>query len=334
MEKKDTKRCPVDVPLECYGVEQREGREMCVECHFQKGCAEFMGRRFGRIPLSAALYDLKTIRLQKPERIISAYSETETSYATAHRLVFKSTAKRVKLYPADADSIQKVAAKTHCTVLELCLTLMGLWAKTRPELPFRPKNLLTPYSVEIMQEARRAAVDKYAGFCSQSVADLVGVNVTALKEKLRASETRFGTYIVRSMCKKPMTVEKVLRNLEYTLDPTWLALEDAYADILENSAREELSPALRDHRHSVVRVRGELMQDERLRHAAYRTRSEIMPAVMVAVLGDYGLSPKELEVTEAPITDTVTLWKRIADIVKHLNTLRIYGSESFNYNPT
>ena len=229
-----------------------------------------------------------------------------------------------------ADNIQKVAAKTHCTVLELCLTLMGLWAKTRPELPFRPKNLLTAYSAEIMQEARRAAVDKYAGFCSQSVADLVGVNVTALKEKLCASETRFGTYIVRSLCKKPMTTEKVLRNLEYTLDPTWLALEDEYADILKNSAREELSPALRDHRHSVVLVRGELMQDERLRHAAYRTRSEIMPAVVATVLGEHGLSPKELEVTEAPITNTVVLWKCVANVVKHLGALKIYGSESFN----
>jgi hypothetical protein len=244
--------------------------------------------------------------------------------------VFKSTAKRIKLCSEDADSIQKVADKTHCTVLELCLTLMGLWAKTRPEVPFRPKNLLTPYSAEIMQEARRAAVDKYAGFCSQSVADLVGVNVTALKEKLRTSETRFGTYVVRSLCKKPMSIEKVLRNLEYTLDPTWLALEDAYADILENSSREELSPALRNHRHSVVLVRGELMQDERLRHAAYRTRSEVMPAVVTAVLEDCGLSPKELEVTPAPITNTVSLWKRVANVVKHRDALQNYSSNSFN----
>lgn len=326
MEKKDTNRFPVDVPMECYGVAQKEGREMCAACQFKRGCAEFMGSRVGRIPMSAVQYNLKTTRLQAPDRIVLAYTAIETSYATAHRLVFNTTSKSMKIPQADADGIRKAAEEAHCTVLELCLTLMGLWKKTHPETQFRPRFLLSAYSAKVMHEARRVAIKNYAGFCGRSVADLVGIDVVALKEKLLAAEITFGSHVVGALCKKPVPVETLLRNTEFSLDATWLALEDAYGSILSNSDKEDLSPMLKNHRHDAARARCELAKDERVRHAAYRTRSEIMPAATVAVLEKHGLTPVELEVEDKPVTNAVKHWKGIATAVKHVNAHRIYSS--------
>ena len=277
------------------------------------------------------MFDIQTVRLVSPEKQVVPHSAVETDYAQAYRIIYKTAPQKVSIPELQADAISEAADEHNCTVLELCLIVMSMWLKTQPERRFHPRNLTTDHAHKVVKMAGLASISKHAGLCSRSVSEYAGVEYESMKSRLLTSEIMFGGTLVGRAIKEgsgKTCVTDVLKKLEFQLDPSWLALEDSYADLFASTMSDMESLALSSHRRSVARRKKEYIADPRARAAVFATRSGVMLDAANTVLSHYGISPDDIEVPDRPITDAALFWKKVAHPITHLMAHRIYDDAS------
>lgn len=335
---------PIKLPLPCFGDGYKAVDPKCKACPHRVSCIEAMGRRLTHIPLSRAAFNLvpadynlvyeKTF-IEDPE-----IADLERIYIDGYRTVFKK-------HPTDrakplADKIVEAARRKECSVrLYVLANMLGhsiqegkIKLKTGRAFakPFKAKHLIGKIA-ELRAETYRDVCGKeYGTFSVSSLRVLTGVPVdtNSAESRLLNSEVKVGHFIVDWKTRQGGPVyEALYSELELTLDPFWLAIEDSYkATVLDRHIeRPRGSDAEKNHRFSVTQTIAYLKKHKQAACAMFITRESIMAKAISDVLRLFGYGPDDFLIVNQPITDPINMWAVIGLAVQHHQCLRYLDGE-------
>lgn len=314
------RRIPKDAPKSCFGLSLREGDPGCSDCKVAEGCAEHMGRRLGRVPLSEVRFDFLPEKLKIRKNKRKNPSSIDAIYHSCHLAVF---GKKAMHGPGkEGQNIFANAKEAGCDVRMFVYTNMMVWKKIQPDRSFHAKMLLTDKAVERMDEWKNLCIQKFSNFnlkkLSQSLSEDTFEN--SLESRMAVAEERAGTYAIRYKLQHPGAPWPSLYDkYEEWLDPHWLAIEETYYQhALKDGIGKKLGEGRKETRRAAAyRIRGQLIRAKSKAIEAFEERESCMHAVVRAVLNKFDLNPDDFDHRTEVVTDPMRFWTKLGVAVQH-----------------
>lgn len=334
----------IKAPLPCYGTGYSAKDSECVVCPHRQGCVEIMGRKLRYIPLSKAQFDLVPLDYdlvyentfaEDPE--IAAMQRT---YIACYRTVFKE-------HPLDnalskAEQISSAAKRNDCSIrlyMLACMvghsihqgTLKEMVGRAKPAL-FTVRHLLGKVAETRAKTFRDTCAREYGTFSVSSLDTWTGLTLdrNSPEHKLLTSEMKVGHFIVDyKIAQGGPVYEPLYAELETTLDPLWLAIEESYkVTILDKHLAKPRGTDLeKSHRFSAIQTIAYLKKHKQAGSMAFVARANIMPKAVSEVLSLFGYGPDDFEIENKPVTDPIDMWVKVGLAIQHHQCLRFLAGE-------
>lgn len=334
----------VKAPLPCYGTGYSAKDAECAACPHRPGCMEIMERKLRYVPLRLAKFDLvppdydlvyeKTFA-EDPE--IAAMQRT---YVACYRTIFGK-------HPPDsaqsrAPQIADAAKRNDCSIrlyLLACMLGHSIHQGTLKELagrakaaPFTVRHLTGKIAEGRAKMFRETCAKEYGTFSVSSLDTLSGLSLDkdSPEYKVLTSEVKVGHFIVDYKIGQGGPVYQALyRELETTLDPLWLAIEESYkVTILDGHlARPRGTDTEKSHRFAVTQAITYLKKHKQAGLMVHITRQDLMPKAIREVLSLFGYGVDDFEIENTPVTDPINLWVTLGLAIQHHQCLKYLDDE-------
>jgi hypothetical protein len=327
-------RTPITEPLAlpCLGKELDLADPRCQACPHQPRCRWLYGRRMGRVPLSTSSFKLMPPRLEEIRDKLEDpdMPDLEETYRQCHMAVFERLpADRIGQRPRALEAVPRVAKELNCSVKVMMTTVMMAHQASSPDRDFYATMLAGPSAVRRVEMYRDACRQKFGFFDISAINTLTGEAHTTLDDRLLTSETIFGEFVVGYKMRvggEPFT--EFYRIREQGLDPTWLAIEPTYQEVLMSHVQDPHgSHHIRRHRHAVVQAQRALKLNKRQAAFTFQAREKIMPKAVATVVWRRGINPDHLLV-ESPVVDAGKMWSRVGLALQHVHLLRFIDGDA------
>lgn len=323
-----TVRTPITEPpaLPCLGKELDLADPRCQACPHQPHCRWLYGRRLGRVPLSKATFKLFPPKLEEIRQRLEDPDtpDLEESYRQCHMAVFdKMPSDKIGKRPRALQAVPRIAQELSCSIKVMMTTVMMAHQASSPDRDFHAMALAGPHAIRRVEMYRDACRKKFGFFDISAINTLTDGSHTTLDDRLLTSEIIFGEFVVGYKMRvggEPFT--EFYRVREQGLDPTWLAIEPTYLDVLMAHINDPSgSRLIRRHRHAVAQAIQALKANKRQASFTFQAHEKILPKAIETVLGRRGFNPAHLLVKD-PITDSGQLWSRLGMTLQHIHLLR------------
>ena len=332
-------------PLECFGDGYQATDMDCAVCPHRQRCMVVMGKRRTHVPLSAAQFKLvpdsyelvyeKTF-IEDPE-----IADMPRTYIACYRTLFAQHPKDTSRVQQEADSIARAARRNDCSVrLYMLACMMGHAVEQsqrvkhngRNAVPFLVKHLLGKIPETRAKMFRDLCAKDYGTFSVSALSTLTGtlVDKSSPEYKLLTSEIKAGQFIVDWKSKQGGPVyEALYSELELTLDPMWLAIEDSYKVYVLDPYQENHrgTDMEKSHRHAASMSINYLKKHKQAGIMAFQARESIMNKALGSVLSLIGYGLDDFLIENEPVTDTIGMWVSIGLAVQHHQCLRYLNGE-------
>lgn len=300
-------RTPYPKPLPCFGSELNLGDAMCKACSHLEGCKNATGIRLTKVPISKCRFDF-TVNIQDVE--VESKENIYLTYAECHETIYGETPTRPLPRGAE-EKIKQNAEALECDVkLLIMVTMMAQQIKKEP---FFPTLLVGPSAIKRFKMYRDECRRQYGRFDTDALSLLMGKpKKEDLRERLGASEVIFGQMVVGFMLRsdaKPF--RRVYQLRESAFDPTWLAVEPTYDDVLKDHAKTADSRVTSfEHklRFSVAKAKQKLKRNKDLLKSVLVARQSIMIDSATTVLGYHHIGIDDFQVENRPIVSASSFW--------------------------
>lgn len=299
---------------------------MCQECKFQTRCQSLYGRRANRVRLSKAKFKLLPPRLEEIREKIEDPDDPdlEATYRQCHMAVFdRMPEDKISRNSRASAAIRRLARELNCSLKVSITTVMMAHREVSPDRQFYSMMLSGPKAESRIKMYRDACRRKFGFFDVSAIDTLTKTETFSLEDKLLTSETVFGEFVVGYKMRiggEPFT--EFYRIREQALDPTWLAIEPTYQDVLTAHLRDPGGTHLiRRHRHAVIQAQRALKLNKGQAIHTFQLREKTMAKAMEIVLSRKGFKTSHFLV-ESPITDAGKVWSRLGTAIQHIHLLR------------
>ena len=317
---------PSVAPLECYGLSYHETREMCRSCPHVAGCHELMGDRINRIPVSETKFCLVPEGfVRRTEEPNADFRDIESIYIECWEQVYGPPAEgNVGKFREQVFALAKAA---HVSVPLFVLVSMFAHSKTYPGQPFSAGKMVDGRALTRVKTYTAACFDAF-GAVNPRLLDAVtdgDLDKFRLDARMLKSEALAGQWLIDYNLWEPgLPFEAMLLELENELDPYWLAVEKHYEPIRMAYAEKRSVPPdakTATTRHDTLVIYQHMKKHKHSAISNFRTREKIMPDAVIRVLSNYGYQPSGFEITNAPVTDPLLFWHRLAQAIQHMEWL-------------
>jgi hypothetical protein len=332
-------------PLECFGDGFQAADAECAACPHRQRCMVVMGKRRTHVPLSSMRFSLvpasynivyENTFIEDPE-----IANMPRTYIACYRTLFECHPKDTSRVQQEAENIVRAATRNDCSVrLYMLACMMGHAVEQsqrvqhggRNAVPFTVKNLLGKIPETRAKMFRDLCAKEYGTFSVSALSTLTGtlVDKSSPEYKLLTSEIKAGQFIVDWKSKQGGPVyEALYSELELTLDPMWLAIEDSYKVYVLDpyQARRTGTDMEKSHRHAVAMSISYLKKHKQAGIMAFQARESVMAKAVADVLSLIGYSPDDFLIENEPVTDTIGMWVSIGLAVQHHQCLRYLDGE-------
>lgn len=288
-----------------------------------------MGIRANRVTLDLLKFQLLPPGLPRrhdvPTRDGRDFNEV---YQTTYRQVYGTNSGeslgRVK------DRVLELANRAKVSVPMFMLTNMVGHQLTWPEVPFCPKHLVDNRALYRVKLYAKTCREKF-GVLDAHALDNVTQDQTArydIESRMLESEVLAGHWIIEwKLQNEGPPFDAMFEALEEQLDPNWLAIEARYQPRL----LEVIARPTSDVHHAVADAVRVLKKRKHEAQGTFLARERAMPQAILQVLGLFGYMPQDFEAQDAPVSDTLRLWHRLALAIQHIECLKYIDSQEGYY---
>lgn len=320
-------RQPVaDLPKACFGLELRQDQEPCQSCPYQTGCRELMGRR-STTSLTGANLRYTPEALQSID--VSTSEELKLLYDECYEAVFQGEFKPdylLKHETAEA-TVQAACETAKCDPVLLFLCSMHGHREANPHTRFYSSMLMGKAALNRLAKYREEVQAEYGSFDTRSLAMFAGKDFDQelTSRQMLLGEQTAGAWVAGYKLAKAGRPELAMyRQLELRLPEIWLATEPSYQVqiLVPWSSKRNASPALNKHRIRTSKVIAWLKSNNQKAVSVFKARELATRQAMPYVLGQYGLQPSDLNVSDEPVVSSLALWIKVGLALQHLYCLR------------
>lgn len=320
-------RIPQDVPMPCYGAEQRPANLTCGTCLHKDGCAAAMGKRLNRVTVDSARFNLIPEALA--DVMWSEDDEFKQAYDECYRIIFHPSESHQGF---DPDSLHKcpdirshvesAAAKIGCPLRMFLLTTMWGHKVKNPGARFYCSMLAGEAACRRVKAYRAEVENLYGVFTEKTLDEYTDdATIKTHARKLLDAEVTAGSWIVGYKIKKGGPPEVPFYDMHETQMPDlWLAVEPSYHKFLVEwrAAGSQGTPAQRKQRARVAKLTAELKRRSKQAIAVFKARESIMGEATKRVLEFRSFNTAQFRVQQSLVfTSTFLFWTRLGLAIQH-----------------
>lgn len=319
-----------ELPLACYGLKQDSSNVLCPSCAHKPACAEAMGHRLGKIPLSRVKFSFVPSGLKHDERFSDNnladpdLDDIEALYQACHKVVygrFSDNAVGEWARPVTENiRTSGVSARMFMT------TCMVAHLKTS-NANFNPVALTKKSSLSRVKVYEETCREQHACFDFESLQLVTKETMTedSLEARMLRTETFVGDYVVSfKLTDRGSALPSLFEEREMALDVNWLATdENYYNQVLVPHLQTRSGTRMQvKFRYAVSKIRGELKRHSKRAVAVFKARESIMSQAIRNVLRKHNLEPDDIEYPDCEVIDAAKFWNKIGLAVQHWECLK------------
>jgi hypothetical protein len=315
-------RVAQEVPLPCYGFEQKEGNPLCPTCQHRDGCRTSMGKRFGRLPIDRASFHLIPERLADIE--LSPDEEFRQIYLECYNILFREKFKPDSVYksPGLREHVIKEAAAINCPVKLFILTVMWGHKIANANRQFFCTMLSGSAAARRVQAYRAEVEGNFGAFNEKTLDEYAGEKVgnETYESVFLDAEVLAGNWISSYKTKRPgVAAGYFFEANEMSMPDLWLALEPTYHKwLLKWLELKDGTLMIRRKRIAVIKLASQLRRRNSTAIAAFKAREKVMPEAIRRVIHNKNFTVAHFQVDSNQIwKDTFTFWSRLGLALQH-----------------
>lgn len=321
-------------PKQCFALSYHERDPVCMKCEFAQKCRQLMGNTANCVSALKMRFDLvpRTFTVKK-FRENDSIDPDELALADLWTLCYETVYKRKPPHPMSSSYTDAVCANARAAGVPVRMFLLvNLFMNytMRRKKPLHPKQLTLQAAVTVAAQNAEACRKKFAVFDDVSLGLLYKNDIAKLSVEARLlnSEIIVGTYIVGWRLQHGSSdgvFEAMFVQCEHQLDPTWLAINDDYFEIiLKPHLLEPFGSAMQNRqRHLVCQLRATLKRKPAQARPVFLALEKIMTDAVIRVLTNFNLALDHFTVPDRPITDHMLLWHHVAKAITQLEMFKL-----------